>query len=636
MCGICGKVTVNPQGINGEIIRKMTIALRHRGPDDEGVYLSETKGENSEIKAGLGHCRLNIIDLSSRGHQPMANEDETVWIVYNGEIYNFKELKNELTKKGHIFRSDTDTEVIIHLYEERGIECVKLLRGMFAFAIWDKKDGRLFLARDRLGKKPLNYIARNGSITFSSEIRPILEDMPAEREVNLESLHNYLTYQYVPHPETMFKGIKKLPPAHILTWDKGRIKIERYWNLSYAHKFKISEEECCERIFDLLAEATKIRMISDVPLGAFLSGGIDSSIVVALMSKCLSGPVRTFSIGFEDESFNELKYARIIADFFNTKHKEYIVRPKAMEVLPELVEHFGEPFADPSSISTYYLAKMTRSDVTVALSGDAGDEVFAGYDRYVANKLADYYRLIPSFIRNKIIASFLSRIPETSAKKDFARRAKRFIAVSSEPKEKRYLSWMSVFDDGLKMELYSSGLQNRLKDVDSSRYLLDIYRDSDAGNFIDSTLFVDTMSYLPCDLLVKTDITSMANSLEVRSPFLDHKLVEFAARIPVKFKLKGITPKYILRKAFKKTLPRQILRREKSGFGVPVGRWLRSELKSYAYEVLLSQASINRGYFKKEAIKRLLDQHVLGQFNHGERIWALLNLELWHRRFIGR
>lgn len=636
MCGICGKVTVSPEGIDGEVIRKMVSALRHRGPDDEGVYLSEGKGENSEIKAGLGHRRLNIIDLSSRGRQPMTNEDETVWIVYNGEIYNFKELKNELIDKGHIFRSDTDTEVIIHLYEERGIECVKLLRGMFAFAIWDKKDGRLFLARDRFGKKPLNYIAKNDSITFSSEIKPILEDMSVEREVNIESLHNYLTYQYVPHPETMFKGIKKLPPAHILIWDRGRIKIERYWNLSYANKFKISEDECCERILDLLSEATKMRMISDVPLGAFLSGGIDSSIVVALMSKCLGGPVRTFSIGFEDVSFNELKYARIIADFFNTRHKEYIVRPKAMEVLPELVEHFGEPFADPSSISTYYLAKMTRSDVSVALSGDAGDEVFAGYERYAANRLADYYRLIPGFIRNKIIAAFLRKIPETTAKKDFARRAKRFIAVNSEPKEKRYVSWMSVFDNASKMELYSLELQNRFKNTDSYEYLLNIYRESDAEDFIDSTLFVDTMSYLPCDLLVKTDITSMANSLEIRSPFLDHKLVEFAARIPSKFKLKGMTSKYILRKAFKKILPRQTLNREKSGFGVPIGRWLRDELKSYAYEVLLSQESINRGYFKKEAIKKLLDQHASGKFNHGERIWALLNLELWHRRFIVR
>lgn len=396
----------------------------------------------------------------------------------------------------------------------------------------------------------------------------------------------------------------------------------------------MSEDEYSERILELLIEATKIRMVSDVPLGVFLSGGIDSSAVVAVMSKFSNKPVRTFSIGFREQSFNELKYARIVAKAFSTEHKEYVVKPDALEVLPGLIERFGEPFADSSAIPTYYLSKMTKSHVTVALNGDAGDESFAGYERYVANKLANYYRMIPNFLRHRVITRFVKRLPESTEKKDFAHRAKRFISASSLSKEKRYISWMSIFDNGLKEKLYSPELQDRLKNIDSHNYLLDIYRQSDAPDFIDSTLFVDTITYLPNDLLVKVDITSMANSLEARSPFLDHKLMEFAAQIPSKLKLKGVATKYILKKSLSKLLPREILKRQKCGFGVPVGRWFRNEMKDYAYEVLLDERSIERGYFKKEAVQNLLDEHTSGRIDHGQRIWSLLNLELWHRMFI--
>ena len=634
MCGICGKITLGPNGIDEKVVRRMTQSLRHRGPDDEGIYLPESKNQKSKIKIALGHRRLSIIDLSTAAHQPMANEDGTVWIVYNGEIYNFKDLRKQLQKKGHIFKSQSDTEVIVHLYEEAGLDCVKQLRGMFAFAIWDQRKERLFLARDRLGQKPLNYTIKDGQLIFASEIKAILEDPEIKREVNIGALHNYLSYQYVPAPETMFAEIKKLPPAHILVWEKGKIKIERYWDLSFANKLKMQESGYCERLLGLFTEAAKLRLMSDVPLGVFLSGGIDSSAVVAVISKFLNKTVKTFSIGFRESSFNELKYARIIARVFNTEHTEYIVEPRALEILPGLIEHFGEPFADSSAIATYYLSKLTRSKVTVALNGDAGDESFAGYERYAANKLAGYYGRIPAFLRNRLISPFFNRLPESTDQKDLAGRIKRFINPNSLSREKRYAYWVSTFDNKLKERLYSSELKYRFKDVDSGDYLLDAYNKSDARDFIDSTLFVDSMTYLPNDLLVKVDITSMANSLEGRSPFLDHKLMEFAAQIPSGLKLKGLTTKYILKKALRNLLPREILRRGKAGFGVPLGKWFRGEMKDYAYETLLDERSVKRGYFRKEAVQDLLDEHTSGKINHGQCIWSLIVLELWHHRFI--
>ncbi|MDP1853082.1 MAG: asparagine synthase (glutamine-hydrolyzing) [Candidatus Omnitrophota bacterium] len=617
------------------VIQRMTDVLAHRGPDEEGVYLSGGISQNSPVRVALGHRRLKIIDLSSNGHQPMGNEDGSVWIAYNGEIYNFKELRAELEEKKHIFKSNTDTEVIVHLYEELGVDCVKHLRGMFAFAIWDKKKERLFLARDRLGKKPLNYAYKNGSLIFSSEIRPILEDPSISRSVKIESLHNYLSYLYVPCPETMFEGINKLAPAHILVWEKGEIKIEKYWSLSYAKKIKMPQEEYCQKILELFTDAIKARLISDVPLGVFLSGGIDSSAVVALMSKVLNRPVKTFSIGFNEASFNELRYARIVANTFCTEHKEYVVTPKALDILPKLIRHFGEPFADSSSIPEYYLSMLARKDVTVALSGDAGDELFAGYDRYAANKLAGYYSSFPRLFRNRI-SRFLEKFPESTAKKGIIKRIKRFINASDLPKEKRYAAWVSAFDNVLKEKIYSRQMQERLENIDSCDYILDMYRKSDAVDFIDSTLFVDTMTYLPNDLLVKVDIVSMANSLEVRSPFLDHKLVEFAAQIPSSLKLKGLTTKYILKQALRKLLPREIIQRRKEGFGVPVGRWFQNEIKDYAYNLLLSKPSIGRGYFRPEAIREMFNEHISGKIDHGQRIWILLNLELWHQAFIDK
>lgn len=637
MCGICGKVSLDKHdSIDDRVIQKMIDVLKHRGPDDEGMYLFKSKLGNSEyeIKVGLGHRRLSIIDLSQAGHQPFGNEDKTIWIVCNGEIYNFQDLRENLERKGHIFSSKSDTEVIIHLYEDMGTDCIKELRGMFAFAIWDENKQRLFLARDRVGKKPLNYAIKGENLIFASEIKSILEDPDISREVNLQAIHLYLTYGYIPAPQTIFLGIKKLPPAHMLIWEKGKIKIERYWGISYQNKLYMQEEEYCARILDLLTEATRIRMTSDVPLGAFLSGGIDSSAVVAIMSRLSNQPVKTFSIGFEDESFNELKYARKIAKLFNTDHHEYIVKTDALEVLPKLIWHFNEPFADSSAVPTYYISKMTRQKVTVALNGDGGDESFAGYERYVANKIAKLYGNIPLGIFKDVIVFLAEKLPESTRKKSIIKNLKRFIKAANFSKEVRHTCWMSIFDNKMKSNLYTQDLKNKLEGINSYDFLMNTYKQSDTEDFIDSTLFVDVMTYLPYDLLVKIDIASMANSLEARSPFLDHKLMEFAASIPSNLKLKGITTKYILKKALAKVLPKETLYRNKSGFGVPIGSWFRNQLKNYAFEVLLSEKSIKRGYFKKESVKKLLDEHISGKADNGHRIWSLINLELWHQIFI--
>ena len=627
MCGICGKLNFDPdKPVEESLIRRMCAVIAHRGPDDEGVYIDKN--------VGLGNRRLAIIDLSPAGHQPMSNEDGTIWITLNGEIYNFPELRERLEKQGHSFFSNSDTETIVHLYEEHGTDCVKHLRGMFAFAIWDSRNQRLFLARDRVGQKPLVYTIVNNSLIFGSEIKCILQDPSVRREVDLEAIHHYLTYQYVPNPRTAFSDIKKLPPGHILVCEKGRIRVERYWDLSYVPKVRMSEEEYCERILELLREATKMRLMSDVPLGAFLSGGVDSSSVVAMMSQLSSEPVKTYSIGFEEQSFNELKYAQIVAERFGTDHHEFIVKPNAIEVLPKLIWHYNEPYADSSAIPTYYVAKVTRQHVTVALNGDGGDESFGGYERYIANKLANYYQRMPAFIREGVIARLVKKLPESTERRDIVRRIKRFTAAIPYTRERRYAQWMCHFDNDTKHQLYSPEFRERMTKIDSIDLLVNIYSKTKAVDFADKTFYADVMTYLPDDLLVKVDIASMAHSLEARSPYLDHRLMEFAASIPPNLKLKGMTTKHILKKALANILPPEILHRAKMGFGVPIGRWFRHELKDLAHDILLDPRSVQRGYFDMGFVKKMLDEHVSGKVDHGYRIWALLNLELWHRMFI--
>jgi asparagine synthase (glutamine-hydrolysing) len=605
----------------------MASVINHRGPDDEGIYVKNN--------VGLAHKRLSILDLSPAGHQPMNNEDGSIWIVFNGEIYNFLDLREELQKKGHTFRSRTDTETIIHLYEEKGVECVHDLRGMFAFAIWDENKKRLFCARDRAGKKPFVYAHTEDGLVFASEIKSLLKDPALKRNLDYSAIHHYLTYQYVPSPLSIFKDIKKLPPAHVLIYEGGDLTIKRYWSLSYQKKLHLSSVgEYGEQFRDLFQEAVKIRLSSDVPLGAFLSGGIDSSLVVAVMSRLMNQPVKTFSIGFEEEGYDEVAFARIIAEKYETDHHEFTVKPDAVSILPQLVWHYNEPFADSSAIPTYYVSKMTRDFVTVALNGDGGDESFAGYERYVADKLADYYRRVPPFIREGIIRRVVDTLPHSTNRRNFFRRLKRFVKGISEPPERRYVRWICFFDNEMKGDLYTPSFKDLNRELDSVDLTVKWYERADAEQFLDRTLFVDVMSYLPEDLLVKVDIASMAHSLEARSPFLDHKVMEFAALLPPNLKLRGMETKFLLKDTLSDIVPQEILQRKKMGFGVPLDVWFRNDLKEMAYDVLLDQKSIERGYFRKEYVLQMLDDHVSKRYDHSYRIWALLFLELWHRMFI--
>ena len=605
----------------------MASVINHRGPDDEGIYV---KGN-----VGLAHKRLSILDLSPAGHQPMSNEDGSIWIVFNGEIYNFLDLRDDLQKRGHTFRSRTDTETIIHLYEEKGVECVHDLRGMFAFAIWDENKKRLFCARDRAGKKPFVYAHTEDGLIFASELKALLKDPALKRNLNHTAIHNYLTYQYVPSPMSIFTSVKKLPPAHILIYERGDLKIKRYWNLSYQDKLQLSSvEEYGEQFRDLFEEAVKIRLRSDVPLGAFLSGGVDSSLVVAVMSRLMDQPVKTFSIGFEEEAYDEVAFARLIAEKYKTDHHEFIVKPDAVSILPQIVWHYNEPFADSSAIPTFYVSKMTRDFVTVALNGDGGDESFAGYERYVADKLADYYRRVPPFMREGIIRRIVDKLPHSTNRRNFFRRLKRFVKGISEPPERRYVRWICFFDNEMKGDLYTPSFKDLNREYDSVDLTVKWYERADAEQFLDRTLFVDVMSYLPEDLLVKVDIASMAHSLEARSPFLDHKVMEFAASLPPNLKLRGMETKFLLKHTLSDIVPQEILQRKKMGFGVPLDVWFRNDLKEMAYDVLLDQKSIERGYFRKEYVSKMLDEHVSKQYDHSYRIWALLFLELWHKMFV--
>lgn len=629
MCGIAGKLTFDPErSVDEALLRRMGAVLVHRGPDDDGVW---TRG-----RIGLAHRRLAIIDLSPTGHQPMSNERGTVWVVYNGEIYNHAELRHELERRDHVFRGRSDTETIVHLYEEHGERCVDHLRGMFAFALWDDDRQALLLARDRFGKKPLLYAETPGGLVFASELKAILQDETVPVELDDDALDAYMTWGYVPAPATILRGVRKLPQASVLTWRNGRTTVARYWTLSYEPKLKLSEDDAADGVLEHLREATRLRLMSDVPLGAFLSGGVDSSAIVALMAEATSGPVKTFSIGFEDESFDERPYARLVAGMYATDHHEMVVTPKVLDVLPEIVWAYGEPYADSSALPSYYLAKITRERVTVALNGDGGDEAFAGYDRYVANDLSRHYERLPRPVRARLLPSIASRLPETTGQKDLMRRLKRFVLAQNAPPARRYASWLTFHDDAMKRVLYTDEFSSRVSRSDPLVRFEELYARPDGGVPLDRALFSDVEMYLPDDLLVKMDIATMIHSLEARSPFLDHRFAEFVARLPARYKLKGRSRKYILRKALRKHLPRRILDRGKYGFGAPVGRWFKSDISGVARDTLLHERALSRGIVSGAGVKWLLDIHASGRVNHGYRIWQLLMLELWFRTYIDR
>ena len=625
MCGIVGIVSNQGQRVDEALLGRMCNAIRHRGPDDDGFYVN--------AGVGLGMRRLAIIDLQS-GQQPIHNQDRSAWIVYNGEIYNYLELRAKLEKLGHKFYTNSDTEAIVHAYDQYGADCPKHLRGMFAFAIWNEKTEELFLARDRVGKKPLLYAQLNDEFIFGSEFSALLLHPGVSRDVNSEALHHYLSFMCVPAPMTAYRAIKKLEPGHSLTWRKGEIKIERYWQPDFSHKLDVSEEEAGERALEILRDAVRVRLMSEVPLGAFLSGGIDSSAVVALMSEASSDPVKTFSIGFEEQDFSELHHARRIAEHVGADHHEFIVRPDAMEVLPLLVEHYGEPYADSSAIPTYYVARETRKHVTVALNGDGGDEAFAGYERYAAMQLAERYHRLPAALRKLAIQPAIGLLPSSETSRSRIRDAKRFIQAASLPKRERYMRWVSVFDTQAKQDLYSDEFAHEMADVHPSSILDPWFARANGSGIVDAALLTDIMTYLPNDLLVKVDIASMAVSLEARSPFLDHHVIEFAASLPERFKLRGLTTKYLLKKVLHKLLPAENLERRKMGFGVPIGHWFRGKMQPFLRETLLSEKALSRGLFKPSSVRQMIELHIRGERDFAHQIWTLLMLELWFNRFI--
>ncbi len=625
MCGIAGIVRNDRRDVDQALLARMCASIRHRGPDDDGFYV---KGP-----VGLGMRRLAIIDLKS-GQQPIHNLDRTAWIVFNGEIYNYRELRDALEKLGHTFYTNSDTEAIIHAYDRYGADCPRYLRGMFAFAIWDERSQELFLARDRVGKKPLLYAQVNGQFVFGSEFSALLQHPDISKDIDAEALHHYLSFMCVPAPLTAYRAIRKLEPGHSLRYRKGEIEIERYWQPDFSKKIDMGEEEAGRRAIEILRDAVKVRLMSEVPLGAFLSGGIDSSAVVALMSEESSGPVKTFSIGFEEQDFSELHHARRVAEHVGADHHEFIVRPDALEVLPILVEHYGEPYADSSAIPTYYVARETRNHVTVALNGDGGDESFAGYERYAAMRLAERYHRIPSVLRETVMRQAIALIPSSETKRGRVRDLKRFIQAASLPKVERYLRWVSVFDAEAKQDLYSADFLRQTQSVSATGMLDPWFARANGSGIVDAALLTDIMTYLPNDLLVKVDIATMAVSLEARSPFLDHHVMEFAASLPEKFKLRGLTTKYLLKRMLKKLLPAENLDRRKMGFGVPIGHWFRGKLQPFLRETLLTETALDRGLFKREVVKRLVELHTRGERDYSHQLWTLLMLELWLQRFI--
>jgi len=609
--------------VDGAVVARMCDFIAHRGPDGHGTHVTGP--------VGFGHRRLAIIDLSPLGRQPMASADGALVVTFNGEIYNFQELRAELEGLGHHFRSHSDTEVILAAYRQYGDGCVTRLAGMFAFALWDEPRRRLLIARDRLGKKPLYYRIDPDGIAFASEPKAFLADPGFHPEVDLQSISQYLSYQYVPSPRSAFRGVEKLPPAHTLVVEDGRVTINRYWTLSYSRKLALSEEEALEGLTSHMQRAVRRRLVSDVPLGAFLSGGLDSSLVVSFMAECLDTPVQTFSIGFREEAYNELPAARLVAERYKTAHREFVVSPNAVDLLPQIVWHYGEPYADSSALPTYILSELTRRYVTVALNGDGGDESFAGYDRYLAALVAARMTVAPLAARRAIAA--VAQRASRRVSHRLIQRAARLAERLADSPERRYGVWVMHFDPEKKARLCTPQFQAAT--VEDSYALLErAFAATDAEGLLERTMAADIHTYLPDDLLVKVDIATMAHGLEGRSPFLDHELMEFAASLPTRFKIRGREKKYLLRRLSERRLPARLLQLPKKGFGVPIDHWFRNELRDFARDVLLDGRLAARGYFDMRVVAAMLDDHIAGRAVWHYPLWNLLMLELWHRMFI--
>lgn len=610
MCGIAGFIDTDRSRENAEqLIDGMCAVIRHRGPDEQGAWVGDG--------VGLGMRRLAIIDLAG-GQQPIFNEDQSVLVVFNGEIYNYQELKKALLERGHAFRTHSDTEVIVHAYEEYGEDCPKYLHGMFAFALWDRSRHRLLVARDRFGKKPLNYYWDGQRLIFGSEIKSLLvAGIP--RTINDRALDEYLMYSYVPTPQTLFQHVHKLPAAHLLLWEAGQVRLQRYWDLPFTPTCHDDEATAIERTRTLLTEAVRIRLMSEVPLGAFLSGGLDSSVVVGLMSQMMSQPVKTFSIGFEEDDFSELPYARQVARHFGTEHHEFYVKSDLVSVLPQLAWAYDEPFGDSSMLPTYYVSKLAREHVTVVLTGDGGDEIFGGYDHYEREYAI---RRMPAFLR--YVLAYGSLLLPTGL------RGKQRLSTIHQDLATRCVHMLARFPYGTRPALYTPEHFASIRAHDPFERYLRLYEQGSHLDFLTQMQYVDTRSYLTDDILVKVDKATMFNSLEARSPLLDQELAEYVSSLQPDLRIRNGTLKYLLKQAAKDFLPSEVLTRPKQGFGVPIKHWFRSDLTDYAQDMLTSARAQQRGIFNPQFIDDLLEAHAHNKLvNHSSAIWTLLCLELW-------
>ena len=622
MCGICGKYNfskIRPE--TAGLISKMCSTLQHRGPDEEGIYRDEY--------IALGNRRLSIIDLDT-GHQPQHNEDNSIWIVCNGEIYNYPELADELKKKGHTFYTKSDIEVIIHLYEEYGEKCLDHLNGIFAFAIWDKRKKKLLLARDRLGIKPLFYYRNKDELIFASEIKAILQEPTLKREINQKALYHFFSLNYIPSPLTAFKNIHSLPAGHILICSDKKIKVLKYWDVSFEEIYDLGEMELIERLKDHLNRSTKMQLISDVPIGVFLSGGIDSSTIVNFVRENSNQTIKTFNVRFKEPSYDESCYATQVSKLFGTQHYEIFCKPKDyINFLPKIIQHADNLTADVSMLPLYLVSQLASQYVKVVLSGDGGDELFAGYSTYAADKLARLYRYLPEVVATKLIPSLVNRLPISSRKMSLEFKAKRFVQGANLSPEEAHYSWRIIFSEEEKKKLlvkrfFNDSFENTFQVCQK------FYQDTNSWEALSRHQYADIKGWLVDSILAKVDSMSMANSLEVRVPFLDHYLVEFAAKIPTKLKLNGLDNKYILKRAMRDKLPGVILERNKAGFNIPIGKWFRTDLKKFMTDILNKEAIDRIGYFNWEYIRRLMDDHLVGRRDNGYQLLSLIHFCLWY------
>ena len=622
MCGICGIFYKNTdRRPDIQILKRMCDSMVHRGPDDEGQVVRGS--------AGLGMRRLSIIDLST-GHQPISNEDDSLWIVFNGEIYNFPSLRKELESCGHRFKTDTDTETILHGYEEWGESVCHRLNGMFGFAIWDLKKKSIFLARDRIGIKPLYYYEDREKWVFGSEIKAILQCSDILKTIDPQALNNFLTFEYIPSPRSIFKEIRKLQPGHWMTLSDGEKDIRPYWRLTPEEK-AWTEADAKERLRELVKDAVRLRLVSDVPLGAFLSGGIDSTTVVSQMAGLMTQPVKTFSIGFKESSYNELKYARAVAKRYNTEHHEFIVQADALDLTEKLIKHLDEPLGDFSIFPTYLVSKMARDYVTVCLSGDGGDELFAGYDTYRAHHFdRRFYHLLPKLLKNKILYPASRLLPPRDKKKGIVNSFKRFIEGTQLPKSLYHARWMTFLKDEERQQLLMPDVLSEVNPHDPYDFIHGYGQEMDMLNDVTATGYIDVKTYLVDNILVKVDRMSMAPSLEARVPLLDHRIVEFAFSLPPNLKLRSMDTKYLLKKTFWDDFPSEVQNRDKQGFSIPIKNWIRNELKCMMLDLLHEDRLQQQGLFQPAMVSRLMDEHIRGIQNHSHKLWALMVFQQWY------